>query len=156
MNIARKLKTNMARKTTLDNVCEVSIDQVAPLPFRASFSRVNYPGQGDLLTIISSYRNPSDDHIKTVKIIFREDPVNETPQRSSTIQVFYSDTEEDPPSEYYSSIVEADILYDPDARTISGVINAEVTDGLENPRKHELQVEFDLVAEPSTPLAAVK
>jgi hypothetical protein len=157
MNPARKVTANTTRKTVLDNEFNASIDRVPPpLPFRANFSRVNYPGQGDYLTITSTYRNPGDDHIKSIKVIFREDPVDDTPQRSSTAQVFYNDTAEDPPSEYYSSTVDTDVLYDPDKRTISGVINAHVTDGLENPKQHGLQLEFNLVAEPSVRLTSVK
>ena len=156
MNLASELTTHTARRTALDNVCEISIDQVPPLPFRATFSRVSYPDQGDFLTITSTYRDPSDDHIKTVKIIFREDPADDTLQRSSTVQVFYNDTAENPPSEYYSTTVVADVHYDPDTLAINGVINAHVTDRLEDPEGYELQIEFDLVAESSARLTAVK
>ncbi|MBT2295663.1 hypothetical protein [Pseudomonas fluorescens] len=148
MSAAQKLSVNKVRKSSLDNEFEASIDQAPPTSFRASFSRINYPQLGDYLTITATLRDPANHHIKTIRVVFTKEPVDNTPQRNSGVRIFYGDTAEVPPSEYSTSETATALVFDPDNMSISGSIDARVEDGLANPKSHDLVMSFSLVAEP--------
>ena len=150
MSTAQKLSVNTVRQSLFSNEFAASIDQRPPVPFRASFSRVSYPLFGDCLTITATLRDAVDNHIKTIRIIFIEDPVDNTPQRAKDVRVFYGDTAESPPSEYSTSEPLTSLNFDSQNLSISGTIDARVDDGLVNPKAHDLMMNFRLVAEPGS------
>ncbi|SEO52459.1 hypothetical protein [Pseudomonas sp. NFACC39-1] len=150
MSAAQKLSVNKVRQSLFSNEFAASIDQRPPVPFRASFSRVSYPQFGDYLTITATLRDPVDNHIKTIRIIFLEDPVDSSPQRAKNVRISYGDTAENPPSEYSTLEPLTALNFDPQTLSISGTIDARVEDGLESPKAHELMMSFNLVAEPGS------
>lgn len=147
MSAARKLSVDTARRSILANEFEASIDQNPPASFRATFSRVSYPIHGDYLTITATLRDPATFHIKSIRVVFLEEPVDNTPRTTSGVKVFYADTAEDPPAEYSTLDTATALTFDPQTLSISGTIDAHVEDGLEDAKSHDLTMSFSLVAD---------
>ncbi|NUT86373.1 hypothetical protein HNO91_08070 [Pseudomonas corrugata] len=147
MSAARKLSIDTVRKSTLDNEFEASIDQAPPVSFRANFARVNYPQLGDCLTITATLRDPVSHQIKSIKVIFTEDPIDNTPRRNTGMRIYYGDTAEVPPSEYSTYAPMTALDYNSQTLSISGTIDAHLEDGLEVPKSHDVVMNFSLVAE---------
>ncbi|RON51699.1 hypothetical protein [Pseudomonas frederiksbergensis] len=150
MSAAQKLDSSHVRKSALNNSFNGSIDRDIPLPFQATFSRVNYPQEGEppRWTIEARYRDSQSNHIKSIRIIFFKDPSDNAPHKiADDFKIIYANTEEDPPSEYSATVAMIAVKFDAGNQTIKGEISASVTDGLVNPKFHDITAEFDLAAQ---------
>jgi hypothetical protein len=150
MNAAQKLDFSQARKSVLNNSFSASIDRNIPIHFNATFSRIDYPQEGEppRWTIEARYRDSQSNHIKSIRIIFFKDPVDDAPHKvTDDFKIIYANTEEDPPSEYSATLAMISISFNSVNQTIKGEISAKVTDGLVDPKFHDVNAEFDLVAQ---------
>jgi len=148
MSAARKLDYRV-RKHAVDNTFSSSIDKGDPVNFKAAFAKVGYPQVGDppRWTIEANHRNSEDNHIQTIRVIFFTAP--EEAMTKSVVQglkVTYSNTAEDPPSEYSTDQADVAIQFNAAEGTISGTISAELTDQLDPPKFHALDFDFNLAS----------
>jgi hypothetical protein len=149
MSAARKIAYTSFRKHARDNTFSGSIDEALPLDFKTTFSQITYPQEGEppRWTIDANYRNPDNNHIQTIRVIFFKDPAASLVQRlAENFKITYSNTEEDPPSEYSSPEADIAIKFNSENATISGTISATLTDQLDPPKTHTLDLDFDLAA----------
>ncbi|MFP0198219.1 hypothetical protein ACKJSM_24000 [Pseudomonas sp. PHC1] len=150
MSAAQKVNTLQKGRLTRAAEFNASIDKGEPLSFKATFSRISYPqvGEPPRWTIDAASRNPIDNQIKTIRVILLKDPVDSKAKLANAdVLVTYSDTAEDPPSEYFTNTPTTAFTFDSENASIKGNISATVSDGLEQAKTHELTLEFDLKAE---------
>ncbi|MBR7197928.1 MULTISPECIES: hypothetical protein [unclassified Pseudomonas] len=150
MSTARKLRTPITKYSPLDNSFSASIDKSEPIDFQATFKKVIYPQEGEppRWTIEARYRDSTTNQIQSIRIIFLKTPENNKPVLANeNLRILYSNTAEDPPSEYSTSAATTAIDFDSAAGSVSGNISATVSDGLETPKTHELTIAFNLIAE---------
>ncbi|NYH11729.1 hypothetical protein [Pseudomonas moraviensis] len=149
MTAAQKLDTLHKGRSTRTAIFNASIDKGEPLNFRATFSQVIYPqwGEPPRWTINANYRDPMDNQIKTIRVILFKDPVDSKAKLANAdVMVTYSDSAEEPPSEYSTNDPTTAFTFDSENSSIKGEISATVSDGLEPGKTHELTLEFDLQA----------
>lgn len=150
MSTARKLPSPIKKYSARDNSFSASIDMSEPIDFHATFKKVIYPQEGEppRWTIEARYRDSTTNQIQSIRVIFLNTPENNKPVLANEdLRVLYSNTAEDPPSEYSTSAATTAIDFDSEAGSVSGNISATVSDGLETPKHHDLTIAFDLVAE---------
>ena len=148
MSAARKIVYS-PRKHARDNTFSGSIDQAIPLNFKATFSKVNYPQEGEppRWTIEANYRNSVDNHIQTIRVIFFEDPKETMIQRlSEGFKITYNNTAENPPSEYSTTQADIAVKFSTADGTIIGTLSARLADQLDPPKYHTFDLDFDLAA----------
>jgi hypothetical protein len=149
MTAAQKLATFQKGRSTRAAEFNASIDKGEPLNFRATFSQVYYPQEGEppRWTIKADYRDSTDNQIKTIRVILFKDPTDSKPQLANAdVMITYSDSAEDPPSEYCTTAPTTAFTFDAQTSSISGSISATVSDGLDPVKTHALDLEFDLQA----------
>jgi len=150
MTAAQKLDTLHKGRFTRAAEFKASIDKSEPLNFRATFSQIIYPqwGQPPRWTVTADYRNPTDNQMKTIRVILFKDPVDSKAKLANAdVMVTYSDSAEEPPSEYSTNDPTTAFTFDPENSSIKGDVSATVSDGLEPGKTHELVIEFDLQAD---------
>ncbi|MFJ2709958.1 hypothetical protein ACIOZM_03620 [Pseudomonas sp. NPDC087346] len=149
MTAAQKLDTLQKGRSTRAVEFTASIDKGEPLNFRATFSQISYPQEGEppRWTIKAEHRDPINNQIKTIRVILFKNPVDYQPELANAdVMVTYSDSAESPPSEYSTTAPTTAFTFDSENSSIQGSISATVSDDLDPVTTYELTLEFNLQA----------